>query len=391
MEEFESFHGINKEEYWAKYVEKLEKNPGKLGVYIHIPFCKSRCIYCDFTSYVENNFDEYTEYLLKEMDMYASYLEKSIETIYIGGGTPSLFPQKNLEKILKRLDKYIDKAVEITIEVNPDSFTEELAKFYNHVGVNRISMGLQSTDDYVLKRAKRLYDFETFIRKYDLACRYFDNINVDFIVGLPGETWKTVQQNVEFINDFLPDHISVYVLEVHNENGNGLLKRPDDQTYQRFDEFVKALKNLGYERYEISNFALDGKYCKHNIKYWMNEDYIGLGISAGGHIGFLRYNNYDKFTDYFISISEGKFPRMYESLNTSEREALETLFMNLRTKWGTDPELVKKKTGIDVLPILNTLKERFNFFDGTSFSGDGMDFSNLFFVTLLSFWEEYFG
>ncbi|MFN6991745.1 MAG: coproporphyrinogen-III oxidase family protein, partial [Fervidobacterium sp.] len=316
---------------------------------------------------------------------------KGIETVYIGGGTPSIFPEKLLCKILKRLERYIAQVSEITIEVNPDSFTEELAKFYSEFGVTRISMGLQSTDDIVLKRSGRLYDFETFIRKYDLACRYFDNINVDFIVGLPGETWKSIQQNVEFVNDFLPDHISVYVLEVHNENGNNLLKRPDEQTYQKFDEFVKTLKNLGYERYEISNFTMDGKYCKHNIKYWMNEDYIGLGISAGGHIGFLRYNNFDSFTDYFLSIADGKFPRVYESLNTPEREALETLFMNLRTKWGTEPELIKKKTGIDVLPVLKALKERFDFFDGVSLSEKGMDFSNLFFVTLLSFWEEYFG
>ncbi|MCX7653106.1 MAG: radical SAM family heme chaperone HemW [Fervidobacterium sp.] len=370
----------------------MAKQNGKgIGVYVHIPFCKKRCIYCDFTSYVENNFDEYTDYMLKEIEMYSEYLSAGIDTIYIGGGTPSIFPEKDIKKILEKLTSYGGVFDEITIEVNPESFTKELAQFYKWIGINRLSMGLQSSDDLVLKRSGRLYDFETFIRKYDIARRFFENINVDFIVGLPGESWRTIQNNVQFVNDFLPDHVSVYMLEVHNENGNGFLKKPDEQTYQRYDEFLKALKNIGYERYEISNFSLGGKYCKHNIKYWNNDDYIGLGIASGGHLGFLRYNNYEKFSDYFISILEGKFPRSYESLNTPEREALETLFMNLRTKWGTNVDLIRNKTGVDVSTVLQQLKQRFDFFDGLRLSDKGMDFSNLFFVTLINIWEEYFG
>lgn len=362
----------------------------KLGVYVHIPYCKKKCIYCDFTSYVDNNFDEYTEYVLKEIEMYREYLSVGVDTVYIGGGTPSIFPQKNIKQILDKIASFSGNFEEVTIEVNPDSFTKELAQFYKSIGINRLSMGLQSSDDLVLKKSGRLYDFETFIRKYDIARRFFDNINVDFIVGLPGESWRTIQSNVQFVNDFLPDHISVYMLEVHNENGNGFLKKPDEQTYQRYEEFLSALKGIGYERYEISNFALNGKYCKHNTKYWNNDDYVGIGLAAGGHLGFLRYNNHEKFSDYFISISDGKYPRSYESLNTPEREALETLFMNLRTKWGTDIEAIKDKTGIDVSGVLQKLKQRFDFFDGIHLSEQGMDFSNLFFVTLLSFWEEYF-
>ncbi|KAF2962400.1 radical SAM family heme chaperone HemW [Fervidobacterium sp. 2310opik-2] len=362
----------------------------KLGLYVHIPFCKKRCIYCDFVSYVENNFDEYTEYLLKEIDLYKEYLNSGIDTLYIGGGTPSIFPIKNISKIFEKLEPYISNNAEITIEVNPESFTKENAQFYKKIGVNRISMGLQSADDVVLKKSGRLYDFETFIRKFDIAKRYFDNINVDFIIGLPGESWSTIGKNVQFISDFLPDHISVYMLEVHNDKNNSVLKKPDDQTFQRYDDFLNAISGFGYERYEISNFALNGKYCKHNLKYWANTDYVGLGISAGGHIGFLRYNNHESFSDYFISISEGKFPRAYESLNTPEREALETTFMNLRTMLGVDKEYIKEKTNIDISPVMDALKNKFDFFDGKKLSEKGMDFSNLFFVTLLSFWEEYF-
>ncbi|MGC8820052.1 MAG: radical SAM family heme chaperone HemW [Fervidobacterium sp.] len=370
-------------------LEKPQKE--KLGVYIHIPFCRKKCIYCDFTSYLENNFEEYAEYLLKEIDLYNGYLNNGFDTLYIGGGTPSIFPEKLLTKIFEKLNVYSPHLEEITIEVNPESFSKELAAFYKSLGINRLSMGLQSADDIVLKKSGRLYDFDLFIRKFDIARRYFDNVNIDFIVGLPGESWKTIQENVQFISDFLPDHISIYMLETHDGKDNNLLKKPDEQTFQRYDEFLRAIKGFGYERYEISNFTINGKYCKHNLKYWRNDDYIGLGISAGGHIGFLRYNNCETFSDYFIKISEGKFPRYYESINTPEREALESLFMNLRTKWGVDREIIKKKTNVDITDVLEALKNRFNFFDGVKLSDQGMDFSNLFFVTLLNIWEEYFG
>ncbi len=362
-----------------------------LGVYIHIPFCKSRCVYCDFVSFVDRSYDEYTEYLLKEVEMYKEYLSEGVTTLYIGGGTPSIFPLQNLARMVKSISIYAKNSFqEFTIEVNPDSFDLNLAVEYKALGVNRLSMGLQSTDDNVLKRSGRLYDFETFLRKYDIARRYFDNVNVDFIVGLPGETWKTIQENVRFVSDFVPDHVSVYMLEIHSENGAGVLKKPDEQTFQRYDEFLNALRALGYERYEISNFTINGKYCLHNLKYWFNTDYIGLGVAAGGHIGFLRYNNFEKLSDYFLAISEGRLPRSYEVFNTPEREALETLFMSLRTKWGSDLEYVKRKTGVDPKDVLDILKRRFEFFDGEKLTEQGMDFSNLFFVTLLSVWEEYF-
>jgi len=373
----------------SEFGRSLER--ANLGVYIHIPFCKSRCIYCDFISYVENDFDQYTNYLMKEIGLYNEHLLQGINTIYIGGGTPSIFPQKNLSAIVQGILKYTKDLQEFTIEVNPDSFSIELAQFYKSLNVDRLSMGLQSTDDDVLKRSGRLYDYETFIRKYDIARRYFDVVNVDFIVGLPGESWKTIQKDVEFVSHFMPEHISVYMIEVHDESeAKDFLKKPDEQTFLRYDEFLKAMKGLGYDRYEISNFALNNKYCKHNLKYWFNTDYIGLGVSAGGHLGLLRYNNCGELYDYYLAISENKFPRLYEVINTSEREALETLFMGLRTKWGIDIEDIKQRTGIDVSNVVDILKGRFKFFDGSKLNDEGMDFSNLFFVTLLSVWEEYF-
>lgn len=366
-----------------------------LGLYIHLPFCKSKCVYCDFVSFVkhsESEVEEYVEYLLKEIKLYDNVLSQGISTLYVGGGTPSTVSSKLLSRIFKTLEPYLKNASELTIEVNPDSFDQEKAAHYKELGINRLSMGLQSADDNVLRRSGRLYDFETFLRKYDLARRFFDNVNVDFIIGLPGESWYTIEANIVFVSDFKPDHVSVYLLETHEETlHHQVLKKPDDQTFMRYDEFIKFLKSAGYERYEISNFALDGKYCRHNLKYWFNEDYIGIGVSAGGHIGRTRYNNYEELNDYYIALSEGRFPRGYESENSPQREALETLFMALRTKWGTSVESVFKRTGVDVSEVYTKLRARFDFFDGEKLSEVGMDFSNLFFVKLLEVWESVFG
>lgn len=352
-------------------------------------------MYCDFVSFArrsDSEVEEYVEYLLKEIELYHDILSMGVSTLYIGGGTPSLLPLKLLDRIFRALERYLGNVSELTIEVNPDSFSSEMASHYRELGINRLSMGLQSADDAVLKKSGRLYDFETFLRKYDLAKRFFDNVNVDFIIGLPGESWYTIEANIVFISDFKPDHVSVYMLETHEETPHHqVLKKPDDQTFMRYEEFIKFLKSAGYERYEISNFALEGKYCKHNLKYWFNEDYIGIGVSAGGHIGRLRYNNYEELNDYFIALSEGRFPRGYESENTSYREALETLFMALRTKWGISPEKVLERTGVDVSEVYKRLQAKFDFFDGEKLSETGMDFSNLFFVKLLETWESVFG
>lgn len=370
-------------------------NNAGLGLYIHLPFCRSKCVYCDFVSFArrsDSEVEEYVEYLLKEIELYREVLSTGVSTLYIGGGTPSLLPLKFLDRIFKALERYLGNVSEMTIEVNPDSFSSEMASHYRELGINRLSMGLQSADDTVLKKSGRLYDFETFLRKYDLAKRFFDNVNVDFIIGLPGESWYTIEANIVFISDFKPDHVSVYMLETHEEAPHHqVLKKPDDQTFMRYEELIKFLKSAGYERYEISNFALEGKYCKHNLKYWFNEDYVGIGVSAGGHIGWLRYNNYEELNDYFIALSEGRFPRSYESENTPHREALETLFMALRTKWGISPEKVLERTGVDVSEVYKRLQAKFDFFDGEKLSETGMDFSNLFFVNLLETWESVLG
>lgn len=367
-------------------------NERGLGVYVHVPFCKSRCVYCDFVSFVDENFEEYTHYLLREIELYRGTLRRGIQTLYVGGGTPSVFPVGLLGAIVKSLEPFFLSDLEFTVEANPDSFSEDLARAYRSLGVNRLSLGLQSADDSVLRRSGRRYDYETFIRKFDLARRFFDNVNVDFILGLPGETWYTLESDVIFVNDFRPDHVSVYILEVHDEETvKTYLKRPDEQTYKRHDEFTKSLKTMGYERYEISSFALNGKYCQHNLKYWFNENYIGLGVSAGGHVDGLRYNNFESMNDYFLAISENRYPRSYESKNSPLREALETLFMALRTKWGIEPTEVQSRTGVDVGAVVRKLSERFDFFDGVKLDERGMDMSNFFFANLLLVWEEEFG
>ncbi len=369
-------------------------NNEKISVYIHIPFCKSRCIYCDFVSFVADNFEEYTKYLLKEIELYKDILKRKIRTLYIGGGTPSIFPPKFFGKIISELSVYF-QLEEFTVEVNPDSVTDELMSFLKSIGVNRISIGLQSVDDKVLAKSGRLYNFVDFLKAYDVVLKYVENINVDFIVGLPLESWSTIEKNIEFLGSYLPPHVSIYMLELHEETDiSKMIKKHLDQTFARYDYFVKSIKGLGYERYEISNFTQNGNYCKHNMVYWNNGDYVGLGVSAGGHIGFLRYNNTSNLNDYFIMLDNGDFPRVYSSTNNPHKETLESLFMILRTREGLTEEKIRDlflKTGVDFTIVLEILKSKFDFFDGRRLSEEGMDFSNTFFVELLEIWEKVFG
>ncbi|OOC36770.1 coproporphyrinogen III oxidase [Thermosipho melanesiensis] len=363
-------------------------NLNKISLYIHIPFCKKKCYYCDFVSYTEGSVENYIEALITELKLYEKYLEKGIKTLYIGGGTPSYINEHYIEKLVMFLNKYL-QLEEFTIEVNPDSFDSEKAYFYKSLGTNRISLGIQSLDDTVLKRAGRTHNSYQAYKAYEIAKGIFNNINVDFIIGLPGESWKSIEKIVDFIRLEHPKHISVYLLEIHEGTFlSKIMKKIPDESFERHDALLDFLKTEGYERYEISNFALNENYSKHNLVYWANREYIGVGLSAGGHFDNFRYNNVSDFKSYFLKLKNGKFPYGYQSKNTKEKEILETIFMMLRTKWGIDKKLVH--INFEIENILNTLKRKFTFFDGTRLSEKGMDFSSMFFSELLMLWEEFY-
>ncbi|AEH51019.1 radical SAM family heme chaperone HemW [Pseudothermotoga thermarum] len=315
------------------------------GLYIHVPFCKSRCTYCDFVSYTDFSLvKEYFEAVKIELEMWSKELEMpKVTSIYVGGGTPSDVDFEYLSEILLEVEKLfaLDNP-EITVEINPKcSFIEKLAESK----VNRISVGLQAADDNVLKKVKRRHSVSDFKKTWEIVCKYFENTNVDFIVGLPAESDLTILNNIEIVRTYKPKHVAVYVLEKENDIRKTL---EDEAVCERYERFLQALEEMGYVRYEISNFSLPGYECKHNMKYWKNENYVGVGVSAGGHIGFTRYVNTKDLKLYIKMMKAGKHPYEYYQQNDPFQEAKETIFMGLRIAEGVDLEKIKK-----LLPELN--------------------------------------
>lgn len=277
-----------------------------LGIYIHIPFCIKKCSYCDFISF-ENKLDfqgKYIEQLKKEIESQKEILKNSdITTIYIGGGTPSAIKSKYIVEIINYLNEYINfkesNNIEITIEVNPGTVTKQKLTDYYNSGINRISIGLQCVQDRLLKIIGRIHNFEQFLETFKMAREVgFKNINVDLMIGLPEQNIEDIKQSIEKILELNPEHISVYSLIV--EEGTKISKKIEEGFYQLPDEelermeysYVKnKLELAGYNHYEISNFAKEGFFSKHNLNCWKQEEYLGFGIAAHSYYDNIRFSN----------------------------------------------------------------------------------------------------
>jgi len=276
--------------------------------------------------------------LWKEIELWSRFLPKvRVGTIYIGGGSPSDVPFELLEKTLERIRRMflIADDFEFTIEVNPNcEFVERLES----LSVNRVSIGLQAADDEVLKRVKRRHSVDDFFRTYEIA-KSFAKVNVDFIVGLPTESDRTIEKDVRIVEMLKPDHVSIYLLETHEIE----LKTSVDQVVEdHYGRFVEAVKAMGYHRYEISNFALSGSFCRHNLKYWRNQDYVGLGVAAGGHLGRIRYVNSSRLDEYIAKLKNEDFAFDHFSKNDDLQELKETIFMGLRLSEGVSVERLRR-------------------------------------------------
>ena len=260
-----------------------------LGIYIHIPFCKKRCYYCDFCSTSEISeklMDDYLKSLLTQIGEYFDGRTVRADTVYIGGGTPSVFGGKRIEKLMKELRKRvdIDRAAEITVEANPESCDKAFCKSLAKAGVNRVSLGFQSTDNKELFAIGRLHTFEQAKEALENVRKYVtDNISVDLMYGLPLQTVESFEKSIDDVAALNPSHISAYGLKL--EENAPLLKMNvelpnDDEQADMYLMAVEKLEKLGYRQYEISNFAKDGRISRHNYKYWTLEEYIGFGCAA---------------------------------------------------------------------------------------------------------------
>jgi oxygen-independent coproporphyrinogen-3 oxidase len=343
-----------------------------IGIYIHIPFCKKKCFYCDFVSYEnkENLIQEYIDAVCLEILQNAEILsEYNISTIYFGGGTPSLIKAEYIEKILNTLKLFVtdEKEIkEITIEINPNSASlDKLEKYYN-LGINRLSIGLQSTHDKILRNIGRLHTFNDFKEVLKNANAVgFKNISVDLIYPLPGLNLsgfkETLNSVIKLKDEFNIKHISVYNLEVHeNTRLDFLLKEGfvslcnEDEEYKMREELNKRLQDNGFAKYEISNYAYPGFESKHNLCYWNQEKYIGFGVNASSFFNLKRYKNTSNIDKYIDGIKNNK----NIVVETEELDKLslmkEYIILKLRLSKGVEISEFKQKFGTDIFDIFNT-------------------------------------
>lgn len=289
-----------------------------IGVYVHIPFCKAKCFYCDFVSFVDKNMlmENYIDAVIKEIEN-KDLSRYNIKTVYIGGGTPSILDSKHIGSILDKLRPNIDKEAEITIEVNPGTINEEKLTDYVDFGINRISIGLQSADNSLLKEIGRIHTFEDFLDGYKMAERVgFKNINVDLMLGLPNQTLDILKDSLEKVISLNPNHISIYSLIL--EEDTKLEKLIEKRELEMIDEELerkmywetkRLLEKHGYIHYEISNFAKKGYMSKHNLDCWNQKEYLGFGAVAHSYIDNTRYSNVEDIEEYINNIREADFEK----------------------------------------------------------------------------------
>lgn len=323
----------------------------ELGIYIHIPFCKQKCKYCDFISYANKNehVKEYIEVLKKEIiENKDKVKEYEVTTVYFGGGTPSFIDSKYIIKLLDivKQNYNVKQNAEITIEVNPGTVSEEKLKSYFKAGINRLSIGLQTTNDDLLRILGRVHTYEEFLKTYNTAKKVgFKNINVDLMIGLPVQTINDVKKSLTDVIALNPEHISVYSLiiedgtQIEKEISEGILKLPDEETERKEYWLVKnTLENAGYKHYEISNFSKPGFESKHNINCWEQKEYIGFGIAAHSYLNKTRFSNKDCLENYLNSYS-----KIVHEVQDSNSQPKEYMLLGLRKIEGIKISEFKNK------------------------------------------------
>ena len=341
-----------------------------LGIYVHIPFCRSKCEYCDFYSLGGSRdrrlVDDYLQALsvhFKETGALAQ--DYVVDTVYFGGGTPSFFGADSLRRIFAEIQHRfrVDKDAEVTFEANPDSVTAALLKKLRNEGFNRMSLGVQSDRDDVLKKLGRPHNYEQarIAVQAARACG-FDDISLDLMYGLPSQTCEQWEQTLRHVLRLRPEHMSCYGLKV--ERGTPLweykeavnLPSDDDQA-DMYLKAVQILKEAGYEQYEISNFARPGFESRHNLKYWLGDEYIGFGPAAASDFAGKRYTNRADIHNYIRGMLEQDVPILSECETIPARErAGEYVMLRLRTNRGISPEEYEKNYLMPFSPLLDVIR-----------------------------------
>ena len=377
----------------------------KLGLYIHIPFCEHKCDYCDFYSVTKfEDHVRFTDTILLQLEDYAEKTaDYVIDTVYIGGGTPTVLPVKRMLEILDGIYRNfnISPNVEFTMEANPATVDYKMLKKYRKAGVNRLSFGLQSANDEELGQLSRIHTFYEFVESYNMAKKAgFDNINVDIMYGIPGQTQYSLGYTLEQVCDLNPKHISLYGLKIEEGtpffNKREKLNLPDEDTeYEMYKYAVDYLAFRGYWQYEISNFASDGYKSRHNLKYWNCQEYLGVGPSAHSYFGNQRFS-YKRSVDMFMDAMEyvdAGIDILEENYTVSPEERVdEYIMLKLRLSEGINVNEFKEKFDKDFgemfkdelkLYIDNGFMEYKN--GHYYFTTKGMYVSNYILATFMSF------
>lgn len=375
----------------------------EIGLYIHIPFCKKKCYYCDFPSYpgMEEYWETYSGAVAAELALKAGeFRNHKIKTIFIGGGTPSLVPYEHIERILSAVhhNYNVIKDCESTIESNPGTLTGEKLSAYRNAGINRLSMGLQACQDKLLTALGRIHTFKDFVVAVKLAQKHgFMNINADIIFGIPHQTFEDWKETVDQILQFELSHISCYSLKVEEGTVFGQLKEKgllaeaeDELDRQMYHYAVECFEQAGFGQYEISNFAKPQYQCQHNMNYWERGEYIGIGAGAHSFSGSRRYANTSDVLEYIGGVEKGTLVLTEDTFITEDDGLSEKIILGLRLKRGIDLEQLSKEFTCNVelrylkslnLLLTNKLIER----DGhvIRLTKKGFDLANRVFVEFI--------
>lgn len=333
----------------------MKNDSPKLGLYVHIPFCLKKCAYCDFYSQTDYALtDLYLTALLKEAELLAArYAACSVDTVYIGGGTPSSLTTAQLARLLEALASLfsIEKGAEFTLEANPATLDREKLAVLKQGGVNRLSIGLQSASDSELRTLSRSHTFEAFYRTYSLSRAFFDNISLDLMFGLPDQTRESFSQTLDTAVKLAPEHLSVYALKIEEgtpfaQKADSLALPDEDAVSDMYLYACAFLEKNGYRQYEISNFAKQGCCSRHNLRYWKREAYFGLGPGAHSFVENRRYANLRDIHRYCEALLDKEEPPLAEETVLCDTDVLEEeIMLSLRLTEGLDLSHLRKKTG----------------------------------------------
>ena len=346
---------------------------GDMGLYVHIPFCKQKCMYCDFPAYqnLQDYYETYVYALVQEMDLWVSEhpesKSKPIDTIYFGGGTPTELSIQQLQMIVDKIKSTftITDDCHMTIESNPGEIDLQYLTQLVKLGFNRISFGVQTFDDKALTMLHRSHNGEKAKQAvYEAKEAGFTDINIDLIYGLPRQTLEDIQHNLHILKDLPINHISTYGLQVevgtylYHLVQKNLISIPSESIDEAmYDTMMEGLKNQGFERYEISNFAKDSSYSRHNLKYWHYVDYLGFGAGAHSFYDGIRRSNNRNVMPYIQAVDRYTMPTIDTETITVERAQEDFCFLALRTKWGLDEQKFEDRFGVSVHKLFGNILE----------------------------------